>query len=390
MANFSVNLRNPSEEDTRELSVPFDKNFQLALWGGDGSGNYLSLDYDATKLILMSSRNPAVANHAKKYIFTATRSAINQKTIIRGMSGSRQFAMIEVNIDPPAPIPEPSLQAGPEPQWNSAKAPDAWTNNVPAKQMTEDDARQCYGFFRHMGWISSVGNPMPSKGDSGIPADWGDFTRVRIQPSICGVDFRYGANFNATTEVGRKKAIAGFSTVSIPSAIDTRLIVFLVRLTKHLQSTYKTTTIYTNGIITSGRDAHQFGRAFDLLGFDGNVPDGLWDVYNDWGVVGMQFDEKRTDKDGKEHQYLKNFGGFRFTKNPELGKKKPRTPEIVDDLMGLLTREVQDENETSSDKTSRGLDSIGKSSFLIYPDHPTDSLATAHVNHFHCQIGKTR
>jgi hypothetical protein len=391
MAGFFKDIKLKDSEDLRELAVPQDKNFDIGLWGGDEIGRPLTLVYDKNKLRILANPNgKELAKHTRVFTFTPEPTAIGQIMTIKAMYESRQFAQIDVEVTPPKTPHQALSILNSEPEWTNS-VPSAWLLATPAKSMSHDDARQCYGYFRAMGWIHTGASSQLQKTGSAAAANWTDFTKVNISLTICGVDFRYGGDFNKSTEAARKKAIQSWSILSLTSPIDTRLIVFMVRLARKLTQDYNCSNIYTNGIITANRDAHQHGRALDFLGFEGNVEGGIWDVYDDWGIIGVKWaTTKITRANGDEFTPVAPYKQFRFNANPELRKSKPRTPEIVANLMDFFTTEVQDATPGPDDDQTRGIGSLGNSSYLVQPDHPDPALATAHINHFHLQIGDTR
>jgi len=248
-----------------------------------------------------------------------------------------------------------------------------------AKNMTKDEA------LAELVSLSDAGQILFEAGHDPTPSDvwldgWNPTTGAKEAGNVVGVVVTYLATGTLTVAVPPRSAAA-------PDALDARNALALVRFCSWLRDTWGVHTLYHLGIsgdATGARtDCHGQGRAVDFVGVAGAIEGSEYalTVLDNWSV-----DTPSTPggawpdgTGGNVHYRLDDEGS------------DPGTAQFFRDAYAFIVGEWQDLGSGPDDV---GGSSIGGSSFVMNPDHPTSAPGTphgreAHNNHLHMQIGVT-
>lgn len=213
---------------------------------------------------------------------------------------------------------------------------------------------------------------------------WNPDSGAKETGNVAGVVVTYLGTGTLSLPVPARQAAA-------PDALDARNALALVRLCTWLRDTYGVSTLYHLGITGGGvdrmgnprTDCHGQGRAVDFVGVAGTFQDvdyGLT-VLDNWSV-----DTPATPGG----DWPDGTGGAVHYRLDE-PDQDPFNAQFFRDAYAFITAEWQD---GASGPDDVGGSSIGDSSFVMNPDHPTSAPGTphgreAHKNHMHMQIGVT-
>lgn len=248
----------------------------------------------------------------------------------------------------------------------------------PARSLTADEAFAELDRLQAEGQVKHARSGMAGKVDLDgmVP-----FTGEKLDGCVAGVVIRYLPS--GSKNVGQP---AG---ANAPDRLDPRNALAIIRLCRWMNETFGVTEMYHLGIDGDGSgartDCHGQGRAIDFVGVKG-TRDGaefLLTVNDDWGTVdtpstpGGIWQPVGT---GKTHFRLDEAPGLEFARD------------FFRATYQFIGSQWQDR---SSGPDGQGeVTSIGASSFMMNPDHPTSKPGTkngreAHANHIHMQIGVT-
>lgn len=208
---------------------------------------------------------------------------------------------------------------------------------------------------RSLSWSEAMGLVHDAASAGKIRIVQEDGKLVVIEPHVNGVELFY------QTDAG--------SVQRATERMDPRLLVLLLRMTEWDPSLVQ---IHHLGIFPGKNAAdleetHNRGTAIDLRKFV--FSDGMQlDVLDDWGNVGKWVGHYRLGIGQKGQDWFSDAYDF---------------------LASQATDRPTDKCGFSGDNAS-GSPTIGDRSFLITPDHGDPTLAAAHKNHFHVQVGPTR
>jgi hypothetical protein len=179
---------------------------------------------------------------------------------------------------------------------------------------------------------------------------------------------------------------------SAPQSLDPRNAVGLCRLVRYLRDTWGATTFYHSGFITANHDCHEQGRAVDFVGVAG-VLDGqeyTLTVYDDWAKANVP---NRAKNDGTRlADWPANSADVTYRLADRDEADVSLAKRFFTGLYGFVASQFQDRSAGAAiDETPS---TIGQSTYIMNPDHPTSKPGTkngreAHRLHVHFQIGGT-
>jgi hypothetical protein len=321
--------------------------------------------------------------------------------------------------DPPPP--DPVHDQGPD-CLSHVQDPPQWLQNKGTRDLTLTDARTLAIWFLKNGWIEfhTKMTPPPTFHHDGTPAICRVSTphvedHVVIKPTIHGVVWLYLSEQlpmntskwrnqewidqdNPDKSIAKQRCLHNSKLCNM----EWRNVVLVTRLTKYLKDKWGATHLYHIGMGAGGgasNDCHNQGRAIDFAGGMGTVPadypvaelrNQQWDlnVYHDWGRASDPgpgtYRLQQTPADLIAHAAFFFFQDiWTFLQAHVQEKSSGRCP--YDPSTGAPTGD-----DPNGDQRAVGTFGGG---FICHPDYVNNGsqdLRTAHANHYHFQVGKTK